>query len=126
LQAAGAIGFSRESLQNAGMRRTPGYPTSKKLLWRLLLAAGSILAISWSLLADAPAGGFKAQAVDACYCHCAKTKGMRSCVRMCELPKYATRWWAVSCTKQRGHAMHDNPGAGPRLKHRDRAERAQL
>jgi hypothetical protein len=102
------------------------YPAPKTLLWRLLFALGSILVISWSVLADTPLGGLKTQNVDGCYCHCAKTKGLGSCVRMCELPKYASRWWAVTCSKQRGRASRENKGAGPRLKHRDRAEHAQL
>jgi hypothetical protein len=49
-----------------------------------------------------------------------------SCVKMCELPKYATRWWAVSCAKPHGHSAANNPGAGPRLHHGDRAEHARL
>jgi hypothetical protein len=47
-------------------------------------------------------------------------------VKMCELPKYASRWWATSCAKSRKRSGGDNPGAGPRLRHRDRAERARL
>lgn len=102
------------------------YQDPKKILWRLFAAMALIVALSWSLLADTSIGPINKQVSDACYCHCAKTKGLRSCVKMCELPKYASRWWAVSCTKQRGHANRDNPGAGPHLKHRDRAEHAQL
>lgn len=98
----------------------------KTLLWRLFLAFGLILAISRSLLADTRMGLLKTQGLDACYCRCAKTKGMRSCVKMCELPKYASRWWAISCNKQRSHVSHDNPGAGPHLKHREHAQRARL
>jgi len=47
-------------------------------------------------------------------------------VKMCELPKYASRWWATSCAKSRIHSNGDNPGAGPHLHHKDRAERARL
>ena len=102
------------------------YPAPKTLLWRLLFALGAILVFSWSLLADTPLGGLKTQNVEGCYCRCAKTKGLGSCVRMCELPKYASRWWAVTCGKQRGHTSRENKGAGPHLKHRDRAEHARL
>jgi hypothetical protein len=45
---------------------------------------------------------------------------------MCEMPKYASRWWATSCTKSRSRYSGDNPGAGPRLRHKDRAEHARL
>src|SRR6267154_1908894 len=48
-----------------------------------------------------------------CYCHCSKGKGLGSCVKMCEMPKYASRWWATSCTKSRSRYSGDNPGAGP-------------
>jgi len=102
------------------------YENPKKLLWRILLAFSFILAISWSVLADARIGSLKVRGLDACYCRCERAKGVRDCIKMCELPKYASRWWAISCNKPRGHASHDNPGAGPHLKHRDRAERARL
>jgi hypothetical protein len=97
----------------------------KKLLWRLLLLGSALLAMSWSLLADTP-GRLKSTQAAGCYCHCSKGKGLGSCVKMCEMPKYASRWWATSCTKSRSRYSGDNPGAGPRLRHKDRAEHARL
>jgi hypothetical protein len=34
-----------------------------------------------------------------CYCHCEKMNGGKQCTKMCELPKYENRWWAISCHK---------------------------
>jgi len=63
-----------------------------------------------------PAGG--------CYCNCAQSKTKLDCVKMCELPRYASRWWAATCAKPRASSPSENPGAGPRLPHPDHAERA--
>lgn len=63
--------------------------------------------------------------VGGCYCGCAQSKTSAGCGKMCELPKYATRWWAVNCKKPRvSTTPAENPGAGPRLPHPARAERA--
>jgi hypothetical protein len=45
---------------------------------------------------------------------------------MCELPKYASRWWAVTCAKPHLDRHHDDSNAGPHLHHPDRAEHARL
>ena len=50
-----------------------------------------------------------------CYCHCAMSKARGGCAKICETPKYASRWWATSCTRPRRKAPVDNPGAHPRL-----------
>ncbi|HEY4817130.1 MAG TPA: hypothetical protein VIH67_06845 [Candidatus Acidoferrum sp.] len=101
------------------------YPSPKTLLWRLLLLGSALLAMSWSLLADTPSRLTSTQ-TGGCYCHCSRAKRLGSCVKMCEMPKYASRWWATSCAKSRNHYSGDNPGAGPRLRHKDRAEHARL
>jgi hypothetical protein len=101
------------------------FTSPKKLLWRLLLAGSTLLVLSWSLWADT-SGLLKSTPAGGCYCHCSKAKGLGSCVKMCELPKYASRWWATSCAKSRNRYTGDNPGAGPRLRHKDRAEHARL
>jgi hypothetical protein len=62
--------------------------------------------------------------VGGCYCGCAQAKTSAGCTKMCELPKYASRWWAVSCTKPRVQLPAENPGAGPHYPHKPRAERA--
>ena len=99
--------------------------TSPRLLWRLLLLGSALLAMCLPLFADTP-GRLKFTQTEVCYCHCSRAKGLAGCVKMCELPKYASRWWATSCAKSRKHYSGDNPGAGPRLRHKDRAEHAQL
>jgi hypothetical protein len=62
--------------------------------------------------------------VAACYCGCAQSKISAGCTKMCELPKYASRWWAVSCSKPRVQSPAETPGAGPHYPHKPRAERA--
>jgi hypothetical protein len=59
-----------------------------------------------------------------CYCGCAQSKTSAGCGKLCELPKYATRWWAVTCAKPRINSPKENPGAGPRMPHPAKAERA--
>ena len=100
------------------------YTSPKTLLWRLPLLGSALLVVSWSLLADTPSW-LKSTQAGGCYCHCSSGKGLGSCVKMCETPKYASRWWATSCAKSRSHYSGNNPGAGPRLHHPDRAERAR-
>jgi len=46
-----------------------------------------------------------------CYCNCEKVSGARKCFKMCELPQYENRWWAVSCHKKTSNAMQ--PSATP-------------
>ena len=118
--------FFASSNRMLGMRgsHTP-YTSPKRLLWRLLLLGSALLAASWSLLADTP-GRLKSTQAGGCYCRCSRAKSLGSCVKMCELPKFASRWWATSCAKSRSHYSGNNPGAGPRLRHRDRAEHARL
>ncbi len=86
----------------------------------LVLFAGA-LALSTS--ADTSGTVRKSNAAG-CYCNCAMSKTAAGCTRMCELPKYASRWWAVSCAKPRAQAPAENPGAGPHYPHAPRAERA--
>jgi len=125
-QPCGAIGFHSQRQHNPEMTMSgdPGN-LQKRVLRRLFLAGLPLLATTWSLVADTP-GRLHALAAPGCYCRCAPSRGLGSCVKMCELPRYASRWWAVSCAKPHRRSAGDNPGAGPRLHHRDRAEHAQL
>jgi heme A synthase len=97
----------------------------QRVLWRLFLMGAALLAMTWGLFADTPAG-LQAEHSPGCYCRCAPSRGLNSCIKMCERPKYAARWWAVSCKKPREHSPVENPGAGPHLHHADRAEHARL
>ena len=86
----------------------------------LLLFASALAISSW---ADTSAHSRKPKAVG-CYCSCALSKTSAGCVKMCELPKYASKWWAVSCAKPRLQPPLETPGAGPHYPHTPRAERA--
>jgi hypothetical protein len=92
-------------------------------LWLLLdlvlfacLLGFSTWADSSSSLRRVPAGS--------CYCGCSQAKTSAGCAKMCELPKYASRWWAVTCKKPRNNAPAETPDAGPRVPHPARSERA--
>jgi len=76
----------------------------------------SVYADNSSRLRPVPPGG--------CYCGCAQSKTSAGCNKMCELPKYASRWWATSCVKPRTSRPAENPGAGPHPPHNVKSERA--
>jgi hypothetical protein len=86
-----------------------------------LLLATAILGLS--VWADSSA---KLREVPAqrCYCGCAASKTSAGCAKMCELPKYASRRWAITCTKPRVRTPTENRDAGPRIPRPSKAERA--
>jgi hypothetical protein len=86
----------------------------------LALFAGSL---ALSTFANT-SGSFHKTNVNGCFCSCAMSKTSAGCTKMCELPKYASRWWAVSCAKPRAQAPATSPGAGPHYPRAPRAERA--
>jgi hypothetical protein len=45
---------------------------------------------------------------------------------MCELKKYASRWWATSCAKPHRTFPKDDSGSGPRFPHPSRTEHARV
>jgi hypothetical protein len=92
---------------------------------RLLLATFLLFSAALSLLADTP-NSLRAVPAGDCYCHCTESHARTGCAKMCELKKYASRWWATSCAKPRIKRPADNSGAGPRLPHPDHAEHAKL
>ena len=62
-----------------------------------------------------------------CYCHCAYESGMRHCTKMCELPQYQKRWWAITCHKKNNSAADkSSPTTYPGSKKTNRTEQAQL
>lgn len=83
------------------------------------------LACRAGLLADTPS---RIRSVDAseCYCRCAEGHTRAGCAKMCELPKYAKRWWATTCVKPRYKRPAEDSNAGPHLRHPDRGQHAQL
>jgi hypothetical protein len=62
----------------------------------------------------------------ACYCHCGMSKARGGCVKMCEMPKYASRWWATSCARPKSKVSNDATKVGPRFPRPGRAERAAV
>jgi hypothetical protein len=86
----------------------------------LLLATALLGLTVW---ADSPSK-VRDATVPICYCGCAASKVSAGCGKMCELSKYASRRWAVTCSKPRATTPTENPGAGPRLPRPGRAERA--
>ncbi|HEY4980044.1 MAG TPA: hypothetical protein VII25_12830 [Candidatus Acidoferrum sp.] len=102
-------------------------PFNKRLLrlaGRLLIEFSVVIAVAcFSVWADT-SSRVRAVTPGGCYCGCAQSKTSAGCGKMCELPKYASRWWAVSCAKPRTKTPTENPGAGPHFPHTPRAERA--
>ncbi|HSC46076.1 MAG TPA: hypothetical protein VLC94_09605, partial [Candidatus Acidoferrum sp.] len=62
----------------------------------------------------------------ACSCKCMQGQTHAGCSRICDTQRRASRWGANSCAKPRLRKPVDNHGAGPRLPHPPRAERASL
>lgn len=99
------------------------FPSRVMRVSRLYVALAALLSTSWVVLADTP-GRLQSKPTASCYCHCPRAHSRGGCETMCELPKYATRWWAKSCARTRLHAPSENHDAGPRLHHAEHAERA--
>jgi hypothetical protein len=101
-------------------------PTPPRLRRRFIASfsiAATLLLLGVSLRADATKSLPK-EPMPKCYCGCAVSHTRGGCVRMCELKKYAARWWATNCAKHRGNPPADTRGAGPRYPHPGRFERA--
>jgi hypothetical protein len=98
-------------------------PSRKTSLSKLCVTLLALLAISGIVLGDTP-GRLQSKPAPSCYCHCSRAHSRGGCVTMCELPKFASRWWAKSCARTRLHTPTENHDAGPRLHHADHAERA--
>ena len=96
---------------------------SRLALWLFVEFLVLIAAVSVSVLADS-SGRLRQITPAGCYCGCAQSKTSAGCAKMCELPKYASRWWAVTCAKPHITTPTEKSGAGPRLPHPGRAERA--
>jgi len=75
-----------------------------RYLRRGVLLGGVLFISSCSLLADTRA--VVGHQDSACYCHCAVSKARSGCAKMCEMPKYASRWWATSCARPKHNTTH--------------------
>jgi len=121
------MGFFPGWEQTAVMRAGSGSRTIQRRTSRATLWLGSVIVLfPLPLLADT-FGPLRATPSAACYCRCAMSRAHGGCAKMCESKRYASRWWATTCSKPRSRKpAGENPGASPRLPHPDRAEHAQL
>lgn len=92
-------------------------------IWLLLDLFLATCLVGFSALADS-SSSLRRVAAGTCYCGCAQAKTSASCAKMCELPKYASRRWAVTCKKPPTNTPAETPDAGPRIPHPARSERA--
>lgn len=99
------------------------FPSRKRFVSKFYVAILALLAMSCAVLGDT-SGRVQGKPAPNCYCHCSRAQSRGGCVTMCELPKFASRWWAKSCARTRLHAPTENHDAGPRLHHAEHAERA--
>jgi hypothetical protein len=66
-------------------------------------------------------------AMPLCYCHCSYETGMKHCTKMCELPQYENRWWAISCQKKNSTLSESSlPALNQGSKKTNRKEQARL
>jgi hypothetical protein len=93
------------------------------ILWvvfDLLLACAFLGFTAWADTSTA----LRRPAVAGCYCGCVMSKTSVGCGKMCDLPKYASRRWAVTCAKPHASTPTETPNAQPHLPHYTRSERA--
>jgi hypothetical protein len=90
------------------------------VIFDLTLASGLLAFAAW---ADTSANRHPF-AVGGCYCACSMSNTSAGCAKMCDLPKYAARRWAVTCLKPHASVPAETPNAQPHLPHSSRTERA--
>ena len=94
-------------------------------LSRSALVALTFLVTSVSVLADTRYS-LGSNSAGVCYCHCAMAKAHSGCAKMCESPRFASRWWATSCARPKSKVSKDATKVGPRFPRPGRAERAAV
>lgn len=91
------------------------------------LAALALCAFALLTPALADTGTSRKPSAGGCYCGCSSRPArMGDCTKMCDLPRYSSRWWATTCAKPRMHSAPQDHDAGPRFPRPGRAERASL
>lgn len=109
------------------MRGILGYGNPIRRTLGLSAAAVLTCVLGGSLILSANTPGqLRSAAVSTCYCYCAGSHARRGCVKICQLPKYASRPWATTCAKPRLKLPIEERDAGPRYEHPGRSERAQV
>jgi hypothetical protein len=118
--------FWRIRMTMPSMLRAPKPPAflARNRRCKLVLIGLVLLIVPGILLADS-SGRLRGVATPGCYCHCAGAHTAGGCAKMCELPRYASRWWAKTCARPHAHPRGEDPGAGPHLHHSNHAEYAR-
>jgi hypothetical protein len=114
--------FGSRSQRMRNVRWSYSFPSRNRLFSRFYVVA-ALLLISCAVFADTP-GQVHTPRTPTCYCRCSRAHSRGGCATMCELPKFASRWWAKSCARTHLHTPTEDHDAGPRLHHTDHAERA--
>jgi hypothetical protein len=125
------IAFGKHALSVFFCTRLKLFRMRPPTLWRLRritlwvifdlgLACGLLAIAAW---ADTSAKLHQPASVG-CYCGCGMSKSSVGCAKMCDLPKYATRRWAVTCVKPHASTPEETHDAQPHLPHPPHAERA--
>lgn len=83
--------------------------TIKRFLGIILLAWMAIPGV----YADQPSPSPSNRPVNLCYCRCNTSHSKQACTKMCELPKYESRWWASSCHKRTPPPAKKSPESRP-------------
>ena len=92
-------------METITVRRPNFFSAHRKKNWRwatLLFLLLVILPPAWSDIRSASSAN---QSKKLCYCDCESKHHGKMCTDMCELPKYESRWWAVSCLKKLSDAF---------------------
>src|SRR4029077_1852319 len=91
---------------------------------RIAIVLGTISAAA---LANQSPAVWSKFATPLCYCHCAYETGTKHCTKMCELPQFQNRWWAISCHKKNSPVNESSsPASNPGSEKTNRKEQARL
>ena len=115
-----AIGFSFDWFQNGIMK------TSANGFWLAVGTAILLGTVSVAALANQFPTFRLDPATPLCYCRCAYETGTKHCTKMCELPQFQSRWWALSCHKKNSTENESSsPASNPGSRKTNRAEEAR-
>jgi hypothetical protein len=116
-----AIGFSSALFENQEMNSgTRGFRQAIRTAFLL----GTISAAALANQSPTPLSGPQTAL---CYCHCAYESAAKHCTKMCELPQYQGRWWAITCQKKNSTSSESSlPAPGTGSKKTNRKEKASL
>jgi hypothetical protein len=91
--------------------------------FRIAILLGTV---SIAALANQTATLIPGPATPLCYCRCAYETGVKHCTKMCELPQFQNRWWAISCHKKNSTASEStSPATAPGSRKTNRMEQAR-